>query len=470
MIDRLKKLTPVHVWLFSIVTSVVMTECIVGGIVMLLKEEASNDYFLIGFVASLFVAGLAGSFLTSFITRQKKIVPDIHAATSTIEAQENMAATGAVMKEDAGKAVLRIATPRIITKQKTVEEQICNDSDLVDLTPALPATPVIAQKPPALKVKDDDAGEITHYAATQPAIPKRKAVEGQISNGSDHAGIRRAINNLDALPAMPVIAQKLLTLNLGTEEGERMLLVLIEQDPQISAKVLGLANSAIVGASRQIKTVRDAAMLLGIKRVQSVAASIAILSLMTKAPSGKLNMQDVLLHSFGIAFAMLGIARVMPAKIRPQDDQIFLGGMLHDIGYLALAFLDSKLSDKLHTRLAAEAGRPALEVEREVLEMCHNEWGAELARHWNLPDEIIAVLRYHHNPDAAGAAAGHPLVRMVNIAEKLLPSFGLNEFVAPDISPEEWEALGIDLSKTEKVKEQVDEQVEQAMQFVSSFT
>jgi HD-like signal output (HDOD) protein len=291
-----------------------------------------------------------------------------------------------------------------------------------------------------------------------------------MSNGSGHVDIRQAIKNLDALPAMPVIAQRLLALKLDTEEGERMLLVLIEQDPQISARILGLANSAVIGASRKIKTVRDASMLLGTKRVQSVATSIAVMSLIAKTPPGKFNMQDLWLHSFGIAFALLGLARIMPENMRPQDDHIFLAGMLHDLGYLALAFLDPRQSDKLHTRLAAEADRPSLEVELETLGICHDELGAELGRHWNLPEELISVLRYHHNPDAAEAAAGQPLVRMINIVEKLLPSFGIVEYVAPNISAEEWQALGIDPSQAEEVKEQVDEQAEQAIQFASSFT
>ncbi len=290
-----------------------------------------------------------------------------------------------------------------------------------------------------------------------------------INSSNAHVDLRQAIKKLDVLPAMPVIAQRLLALKLDTEEGERMLLVLIEEDPQISAKILGLANSAMIGASRHITTVRNAAMLLGLKRVQSVATGIAIMSLMSKVPAGKFNPQDLWLHCIGIAFAMLGVARFMPEKMRPSDDQIFLGGMLHDIGYLVLAYLDPKLSDKLHTRLAAETDRPALEVERENLEICHDELGAELVRHWHLPEEIIAVLRYHHSPDAAGAAVGQPLVRMVNIVEKLLPSFGLNEYVAPSISVKEWEALGIDPSKEEEVKEQVSEQVEHALQFASSF-
>ena len=289
---------------------------------------------------------------------------------------------------------------------------------------------------------------------------------GHMSNNSAHVDLKQAINKLEALPAMPVIAQKLLALKMDSEEGKRMLLVLIEQDPQISAKILGLANSALVGASRQINTLRDAAMLLGVKHVQSIATSIAIMSLMAKAPAGKFNMQDLWLHSIGIAFAMLGVARLMPEKMRPQDGQIFLAGMLHDIGYLVLAYLDPDRNDKLHARLAVEAKRPALEVEREVVEMCHDELGAELARHWNLPEEITTVLRHHHNPDAA---AEQPLARMINIVEKLLPSFVLNEYVAPGITAEEWETLGISPSEAGEVKEQIDAQVEQAMQFANLF-
>ncbi len=291
-----------------------------------------------------------------------------------------------------------------------------------------------------------------------------------INSSKGHVDLRQAIKNLDALPAMPVIAQRLLALKLDTEEGERMLLVLIEEDPQISAKIIGLSNSAMIGASRHITTVKDAVMLLGVKRVQSVATSIAIMSLMAKIPAGKFNSQDLWLHCIGIAFAMLGVARFMPEKMRPSDDQIFLVGMLHDIGYLVLAYLDPKLSDKLHTRLYAETERPSMEVERENVEICHDELGAELARHWNLPEEIIAVLRYHHTPEAAGAVVGQPLVSMVNIVEKLLPSFGFNEHVAPGISVKEWDALGIDPAKEEEVREHVSEQAEHALQFVTSFS
>lgn len=413
MMDHLKKLPPVHIWLLSIAVSVVVMESIAGGMGVLLRGEVTYDYLLIGFVSSLFVAGLAGGLSTFFLAQQRKIEAGFHLAATAFEAHKNTSIAGAPVKED--------------------------------------------------------TEEVTRYAAAPCDIAEPNATGKRICNGEAETGIRRAIRNLDVLPAMPVIAQRLLALNLDTEEGERALLVLIEQDPQIAAKILGLANSAMTGASRQITTVRGAAILLGSKRVQSVATGIAIISLMTKTPAGEFNVQDFWLHGVRIAFAAQGIARFMPAEMRPQDDQIFLAGMLHDIGYLVLAYLDPKLSDKLHNRLAAEPERPAMEVEREVLDICHDELGAELARHWNLPEGIITVLRYHHSSEATEAAVGQPLVRMINLAQKLLPSFGVTEYVTSGISTEEWDALGISPSKAEEVKEQVTGRAEQAIQLVSSF-
>ncbi|ADE10967.1 HDOD domain-containing protein [Sideroxydans lithotrophicus] len=281
--------------------------------------------------------------------------------------------------------------------------------------------------------------------------------------------LRQAVRNLNSLPAMPVIAQKLMALKLDSDEGEREMMLLISQDPMISAKIIGLANSPLLGTTRKIAAVKDAAMLLGLTRVKSVATGIAVMSLVSK-PIGRFDPQELWLHNMGVAFGMLPVVRAMPARNRPQDDQIFLAGMLHDIGYLALAHLDTQRSDDLHTRFVIEPDRLAIEVERELLEMTHDELGAELAKHWNLPSEVVAVLRYHHTPDVAEAAEGQPLVRIVNITERLLPQLGVREYVGNYVAPEEWEALGIDPDRADEITEQVVEQANQAAQFTNSFS
>jgi putative nucleotidyltransferase with HDIG domain len=263
--------------------------------------------------------------------------------------------------------------------------------------------------------------------------------------------LRDAVSHLNSLPAIPKIAQEILSLKLITDEGERALLKLLERDPLLSAKVIGLSNAPLFGASKQIMTVRDAATVLGIKRVKMIALGFAMMSTMTQSPTGLLNVQNLWQHSLTVAMAMHTLSRAMPRDMRPLDDEIFLAGLLHDIGFLVLNHINPKLSDKFHARLPTETGRSVEEIEAEMLEMNHSELGAELGRYWGLPETIVAVLRYHHQPGDAKASVGQPLVRMANMAEKLLPTFGMHEHTPSDISIEEWQALGIDTSKVDEI-------------------
>lgn len=93
--------------------------------------------------------------------------------------------------------------------------------------------------------------------------------------------IRDIVRNINALPAMPVIAQKLLALETNSDEDEREILMLIEQDPQMSAKIIGLSNSAKHGSTRKPTSVKEAALILGMSRVKLIATGIAIMSLST---------------------------------------------------------------------------------------------------------------------------------------------------------------------------------------------
>jgi HD-like signal output (HDOD) protein len=155
------------------------------------------------------------------------------------------------------------------------------------------------------------------------------------------------------------------------------------------------------------------------------------------------------------------LARLMPKTIRPSDDGIYLAGLLHDIGFLVLDYLDPRLSDQLHARRAAEPKRPVEEIEAEILEKNHCELGAELGRHWNLTEPIIAVLRYHHTPYGVRAAAEQPLVTMAHLAEKLLPTFAVDESVPLNIAAEEWQTLGIDPLKADMIRAKVLEHTRQ---------
>lgn len=142
---------------------------------------------------------------------------------------------------------------------------------------------------------------------------------------------------------------------------------------------------------------------------------------------------------------------------------------MHDIGFLALAHSNSQLSDDLLTRMLIEPERPVTLIEDELMGISIADLGAEFAQHWGLPSEIVAVLRYHHTPEAEGAEEGLPLARIIHVTEKLLSSTGLHEFVGHQVSNAKWESLGINPDQAEEIAMHAAEQADQAMQFGASF-
>ena len=268
-----------------------------------------------------------------------------------------------------------------------------------------------------------------------------------------------AIKSLDGLPAIPKIALKILSLKINTDEGERALLGLIEKDPAIMSKIIGLANSPVYNIGRKVLTLHDAAPLLGINRIKMTALSLSMMTAVSRKTKGLLDVDNLWKHSLAVTLAMETLARMMPEERRPTDDEVYITGLLHDIGFMVLDYLYPELSDQFHARLAAESGRSIEDLEEEILEVNHSQLGGELARYWNLPEPIISALSYHHSPNDERAIVGQPLVTMANLAGKLLPTFGMAESGEDNIPAEDWLALGIDPSRADEITAKVQEHV-----------
>lgn len=221
------------------------------------------------------------------------------------------------------------------------------------------------------------------------------------------------------------------------------------------SKVIGLSNSPIFGIGRKVLTLHDAAALLGTKRIKMIALSLSMMSSVEKRPKSQFDIDGLWKHSLTIALIMDTIASYMPSDLRPPEDEIYLAGLLHDIGYLALSYIDPQLSDQFCMRLTSEPDRSVEEIETEMLEMNHSELGAELAQYWGLPESIIAVIRGHHNPNEAQEKEHHTMIEISALAAKLLPTFKDREVEQASIADEEWISLGIDPIFAEEIKAKV---------------
>lgn len=275
------------------------------------------------------------------------------------------------------------------------------------------------------------------------------------------ASMHDTVGTLQTLPAMPKTALDILSIELATDRGNELLLKAIEKDLAISARVIGLANSPLFGTSRKILTVADAATVLGIKRVKMVALGFAMMTSVKRNPHGLLNVLHLWQHSMAVALAMDALSGAMPKEMRPSGEEIYLAGLLHDMGFLILEYVDPELSNRFHARLANETELSSCELEAEMLEMNHCELGALLAEHWNLTDVIVAVLRYHHQDALHMDLPGKTLVAMTSLAEKLLPTFCMDKAPPTVIGTQEWQALGISEDRVAEVEAQMRSRAEE---------
>ncbi|MBX3095937.1 MAG: HDOD domain-containing protein [Fimbriimonadaceae bacterium] len=210
--------------------------------------------------------------------------------------------------------------------------------------------------------------------------------------------IEDIIQQTSDLPVMSSVALRVMREADNSNTTAARLSHWLGQDPALSSRVLRLSNSAYYGLSRKVNTIQDAVVILGLRCVRNLAMVAATYPWLSKPLEGY-GLAPLMLwqHSHSTA---LGSQYVAQKSGRLNPDVAFTGGLLHDIGKLALnASLDRK-ADAL-ARLADLNGWTFVEAERTVLGFDHGQVGGHLAEKWNLPQEMVDSARFHHEPDRA---------------------------------------------------------------------
>lgn len=195
-----------------------------------------------------------------------------------------------------------------------------------------------------------------------------------------------------ALPSLP-----LTVVALGQAvQDERCtvdrILAILSKDPPLSATLLRLANSALYAGEGSVMDLRTAVMRLGFDAVANLGTGAGVIR--TLKGGTHLDAMRLWQHSVAVGLTAKGICVL--ARRHGQAETAFLTGLLHDIGKIALDTCYPEEYAAVVARVAA--GSPYLDAERDLLGMDHAEAGALLAANWSFPEEIIAVIREHHEP------------------------------------------------------------------------
>lgn len=188
----------------------------------------------------------------------------------------------------------------------------------------------------------------------------------------------------------------------------------VNVDPVIATAVLRRINSAFYGLRRSIGNLRQAVFLLGFEEVCNIVLTSAMMKLKDVLTTNEqLNIFDRLVRaSMGAAYYAQELAMFLDL---PQQNTAFAAGLLHNVG--RLVFLYNVPHEYEALWYSSRTGRPpGLHDEARIFGLDHGVLGGRAGEEWNLPLEIISVIRHYSIPHLAPEEYDKSFARLISVA------------------------------------------------------
>jgi len=224
-----------------------------------------------------------------------------------------------------------------------------------------------------------------------------------------------------SVPSLPPAAVKVVQLLQDPDACIADITRAIEYDPGLTSNVLRMANSAYFVGTWSVGSLQQAAVRLGTKRIFQLVMASAVSPLAQPAVRGYgLSPGKLWEHSITVA---VGAEQLAAALQIGTPDLVFTVGLLHDIGKVVIGTFAGV--DAAPIVALARRDEISFEMaEQRELGIDHAEAGAVLLDNWMLPEEIVNVVRWHHQ--AEKFTGGDTLtLDLVHVADILSISGGI---------------------------------------------
>jgi HD-like signal output (HDOD) protein/GGDEF domain-containing protein len=191
-----------------------------------------------------------------------------------------------------------------------------------------------------------------------------------------------------SLYTLPTVAARILALTQAPQIDLRAIRECLEQDPALTAKILRVVNSSLFGLTRGVSDLGQAIAVLGLNPLKMLVLGFSLPDRLFMSLHG-----DVLRRYWRRSLLKAVFSREL-ARLKglPQSEEIFLAGLLSEIGILLLI----QEYGTAYTQFLNTALSSANELsgwEEQALGLDHAELGAVLLQDWNLPERVVRWVR-----------------------------------------------------------------------------
>ena len=203
-------------------------------------------------------------------------------------------------------------------------------------------------------------------------------------------------NSVKSLPQFPenILAVQRLIAKEDAEMGE--IARHLSMDPALTADLLRVVNSAQFMQAKRVDNIFEAAKMVGIRGINSLLLSYGTQQVLGAESKEKKQLWS---HSYKTAFYAYNLVINFKRDDHLLDD-VYVSGILHDMGKIIFSNAHPDLLEKIK-RFCTAKNIPDSTFEDLSAGMNHAEIGALIAEKWFFPDNLVAAIRYHHDPQKA---------------------------------------------------------------------
>ncbi len=208
--------------------------------------------------------------------------------------------------------------------------------------------------------------------------------------------VAKVINSIQVLPILPGLHDLLVRELKSPVASLKKISGIVAQDILMSAKILQLANSAFFALDQKTAFPDQAVTILGLEFIKELVLGAKIFSSFPENPNHEgFFLYQLWKHSMMVGTAAKEIALNEPSGVKFADEA-FVAGMLHDVGKILLREVPGFFQQ--FREFICEKRCSHLAAEKELLGVTHAGAGAYFLGLWNIPDDIVEAVAYHHCP------------------------------------------------------------------------